>query len=516
MATAMAAHCAGTIGAPINGVGVVGVAPEASLYAVKVLSNAGSGQWSWLIAGLNWCIQNKMRIASMSLGGGGAPTALETMCNTAFGAGVLLVAAAGNSGPGMGTVGFPGKYKNVIAVSAIDSSNVIASFSSRGPEVEICAPGVKVLSTVPGGGYGNKSGTSMACPHVSGAAAVVWARTASQTTSKSGTCWAAPLTTSGLPAGIQSMAMVASTWTRRRRLWCHLPPCRSGSAQSGDVVEHRGLKTSGPPLSCVPKWTFRSCRLCQMPFCRCLRGLRRASVFPPATACRSNAYRSRRRLHWVYLCARRSILACASLEMYQRGRMHSVLPWNTAGGDDYRIFYVRDNPACRFVRNAFALEPIPFLDPNGRQSTMRSVQPGISFFDRPDQQSLFKLHLPYVLHTPRAVDSLFTAAINRDGSLTVLAGLVETDWYAHPVNLIIRKPGLGGLDIAAGDIVAQVIFIPRQGRSGDVHVVQPNSHHMHALRCDLLKWYVNHAQDRSAYKRLARSHPGRIKNHRED
>ena len=167
-------HCAGTIGAPINGVGVVGVAPEASLYAVKVLSNAGSGQWSWLIAGLNWCIQNKMRIASMSLGGGGAPTALETMCNTAFGAGVLLVAAAGNSGPGMGTVGFPGKYKNVIAVSAIDSSNVIASFSSRGPEVEICAPGVNVLSTVPGGGYGNKSGTSMACPHVSGAAAVVW------------------------------------------------------------------------------------------------------------------------------------------------------------------------------------------------------------------------------------------------------------------------------------------------------------------------------------------------------
>ena len=167
-------HCAGTIGAPINGVGVVGVAPEASLYAVKVLSNAGSGQWSWLIAGLNWCIQNKMHIASMSLGGGGAPTALETMCNAAFGAGVLLVAAAGNAGPGMGTVGFPGKYKNVIAVSAIDSSNVIAPFSSRGPEVEICAPGVNVLSTVPGGGYGNKSGTSMACPHVSGAAAVVW------------------------------------------------------------------------------------------------------------------------------------------------------------------------------------------------------------------------------------------------------------------------------------------------------------------------------------------------------
>ena len=171
-------HCAGTIAAAINGLGVVGVAPAASLYAVKVLSNSGSGNWSWLIAGINWCIANKMRVLSMSLGGDSAPSALEAMCNTAFSNGLLLVAAAGNSGPPpAGTpssVGFPGRYKNVIAVSAIDSSNVIASFSSRGPEVEISAPGVNVLSTIPGGGYGTKSGTSMACPPVSGAAAVAW------------------------------------------------------------------------------------------------------------------------------------------------------------------------------------------------------------------------------------------------------------------------------------------------------------------------------------------------------
>jgi subtilisin len=167
-------HCAGTIGAAINGIGVVGVAPEASLYAVKVLANNGSGNWSWLIAGLNWCIQNRIHIASMSLGGGGAPAALEAMCNAAFQRGVLLVAAAGNSGPAMGTVGFPGKYRNVIAVSAIDNNNVMAGFSSRGPEVELCAPGVQVLSTVPGGGYGTFNGTSMACPHVAGSAAVTW------------------------------------------------------------------------------------------------------------------------------------------------------------------------------------------------------------------------------------------------------------------------------------------------------------------------------------------------------
>jgi subtilisin len=169
-------HCAGTVAAAINGSGVVGVAPAASLYGVKVLANNGSGNWSWLIAGIDWCIQNQMRVLSMSLGGGGAPLALETMCNTAWNRGLLLVAAAGNAdgGPGANTVGQPATYASVIAVSAIDSANLIAGFSSRGPKVELTAPGVNVLSTVPGGGLGTKSGTSMACPHVSGAAVLAW------------------------------------------------------------------------------------------------------------------------------------------------------------------------------------------------------------------------------------------------------------------------------------------------------------------------------------------------------
>jgi subtilisin len=164
-------HCAGTIAARINGVGVVGVAPAAYLYAVKVLSRTGSGQFSWIIAGIDWCIKNGIRIVSMSLGGDSAPSALEAMCNAAWSKGLLLVAAAGNNG---GAVGFPASYGSVVAVSAIDSSNIIASFSSRGPKVELCAPGVNVLSTIPGGGYGTKNGTSMACPHVSGAAALAW------------------------------------------------------------------------------------------------------------------------------------------------------------------------------------------------------------------------------------------------------------------------------------------------------------------------------------------------------
>ncbi len=164
-------HCAGTIGAAINGSGVVGVAPAAYLYAVKILSRVGEGQWSWLIAGLDWCIQHGVRICSMSLGGASAPVALQTMCDLAWSRGLLLVAAAGNNG---GAVGVPAKYDSVIAVSAIDSVNVIAGFSSRGREVELCAPGVDVLSTLPGGGHSRMSGTSMACPHVSGAAALAW------------------------------------------------------------------------------------------------------------------------------------------------------------------------------------------------------------------------------------------------------------------------------------------------------------------------------------------------------
>jgi subtilisin len=173
-------HCAGTIAAAIEGTNVVGVAPLASLYGVKVLDQNGSGQFSWIIAGIDWCIQNGMHVVSMSLGGPSAPNALKTMCDTAWNRGLLLVAAAGNSGlqipvpPATSSVGFPAKYRNVIAVSAIDSANVIAAFSSRGPEVDMCAPGVNVLSDRVGGGTTVMSGTSMACPHVAGVAALAW------------------------------------------------------------------------------------------------------------------------------------------------------------------------------------------------------------------------------------------------------------------------------------------------------------------------------------------------------
>lgn len=165
-------HCAGTIAAAVNGSGVVGVAPTAYLYAVKVLDGTGSGAWSNLVAGIDWCIKRGIRILSMSLGSPSPPpNALKTICDVAWNRGRLLVAAAGNDG---GNVGFPARYDTVIAVTALDNSNVLASFSSRGPDAELSAPGVSVLSTLPGGGFGRLDGTSMACPHVSGAAALAW------------------------------------------------------------------------------------------------------------------------------------------------------------------------------------------------------------------------------------------------------------------------------------------------------------------------------------------------------
>jgi hypothetical protein len=138
------------------------------------------------------------------------------------------------------------------------------------------------------------------------------------------------------------------------------------------------------------------------------------------------------------------------------------------------------------------------------------VHPGLSFFDRPDQAGLFKLHLPYVLRTPEGVDSLFVSPINRPAPLDIVSGLVETDWYAHPVNLVARLPGAGRVQVTAGDIVAQVVFVHRTARAAHVAAAAPTSATTQALQHDLLRWYVSHQQDRSAYKKLARSRHGRL------
>jgi len=169
-------HVAGTIAAQDNGEGVVGIAPEAQLYALKVLNSSGAGNWSDVAAAIEWCIDNGMDVISMSLGGTSGDPLIQAAVAEAYGTGILLTAAAGNSGTANGTgdtVVYPARYPEVIAVAAVDSNDNRALFSSTGPAVELAAPGVNIPSTYLGSSYKTLSGTSMAAPHVAGLAALV-------------------------------------------------------------------------------------------------------------------------------------------------------------------------------------------------------------------------------------------------------------------------------------------------------------------------------------------------------
>jgi hypothetical protein len=169
-------HVAGTVAAEDNAFGVVGVAPEAHLYGLKVLGSNGSGYYSDIIAALDWAVENGIEVTNNSYGSSGDPgQAVKAAFDSAAAAGILNVCAAGNSGnpPGKGdNVIYPARYASCIAVGATDQSDSRARFSSTGPDLDISAPGVSIHSTLLGGGYGTKSGTSMACPHVAGTLAL--------------------------------------------------------------------------------------------------------------------------------------------------------------------------------------------------------------------------------------------------------------------------------------------------------------------------------------------------------
>ncbi|MCL4559161.1 MAG: S8 family serine peptidase [Chloroflexi bacterium] len=189
-------HVAGTIGALDNETGVVGVAPGARLWAVKVLNKRGSGYTSWIVAGIDWVAANSatIEVANMSLGGSGFSQAEYDAIQGAVNKGVAFAVAAGNEDDDANNYS-PGGFDNVLSVSALadynglpgggtaatcyaDVDDTLAGFSNWGREVDIAAPGVCILSTYPleRGEYGTISGTSMASPHVAGALALLASR----------------------------------------------------------------------------------------------------------------------------------------------------------------------------------------------------------------------------------------------------------------------------------------------------------------------------------------------------
>ena len=165
-------HCAGTAAAIDP---EIGVASDANIYSGKCLDANGGGSFSDVADAIVWAADANMDVISMSLGGGSGTSEMEDACNYARNQGSFVVAAAGNDGTCCDCTGYPAAYDSVIAVSSTDSNDNLSSFSSTGPAVDIAAPGSNIYSTYLNSGYDTLSGTSMACPHVAGAAGILMA-----------------------------------------------------------------------------------------------------------------------------------------------------------------------------------------------------------------------------------------------------------------------------------------------------------------------------------------------------
>jgi subtilisin family serine protease len=183
-------HTSGTIGATGgNGIGVSGVAQRVSVMSVKFLSAQGSGEVADAIRGIDYAIEHGAKILSNSWGGEGddGNQVLYDAIERAKAKDVLFIAAAGNGNQfGIGQdndtspqKSYPAAFDNdnLISVAATDKTDKLAFFSNFGKKsVHLAAPGVRVMSTLPGNKYAAQDGTSMACPHVAGAAALIWAK----------------------------------------------------------------------------------------------------------------------------------------------------------------------------------------------------------------------------------------------------------------------------------------------------------------------------------------------------
>ncbi len=180
-------HVAGIIASTIDNYGNAGVAPNVTLYAVKVLSDSGAGTYSDVAEGIIVAVKgpdsvagtsDDAKILSMSLGGSRDSNILRDAVSWAYSYGAIIVAAAGNSGDGIPStdnIAYPARYSNVIAVGAVDQNYNVPTWSSDGPEIDVVAPGVNIYSTYKNKGYTTLSGTSMATPHVSATIALIQA-----------------------------------------------------------------------------------------------------------------------------------------------------------------------------------------------------------------------------------------------------------------------------------------------------------------------------------------------------
>jgi thermitase len=174
-------HVAGIAAAVTNnGVGIAGVAPNVQILAVRVLDANGSGTLDAVAAGIQYAADNGAKVINLSLGGSVGSTTLQNAVNYAWNKGVVVVAAAGNSGSSAPS--YPAYYTNAIAVASTTSSDTKSSFSNWGSWVDVAAPGSSIYSTYAGSTYATLSGTSMATPHVAGLAGLLASqgRTASQ------------------------------------------------------------------------------------------------------------------------------------------------------------------------------------------------------------------------------------------------------------------------------------------------------------------------------------------------
>jgi subtilisin family serine protease len=156
-----------------NEQGIAGMAWSSRVMVVKVLDEKGDGFYSGLAAGLVYAADNGAQVASLSLGGVAPSQLLQDTIDYVHARGTLVLAAAGNSAS---AVQYPAACDNVLAIAASTRYDERASYSCFGPEVDLTAPGSSIHSTCMGGGYCDKSGTSMAAPHAAGLAALIYAR----------------------------------------------------------------------------------------------------------------------------------------------------------------------------------------------------------------------------------------------------------------------------------------------------------------------------------------------------